>query len=386
MDVCLHAADRIISLDQAPAGGLLQNVEHLLTVAEPIEKGRQGPHIHAEAGKEQQVRVDTLQLVHDRADVLHALGHLHPQPLLDTPAERMAVLRRPEVVEAVGKRQRLGVGQAFAHLLDAAVDVTAMHVELADDLAFERHAETQHAVRGGVLRADVDDIFVLLEQDVAVADEAAVRRQFKARGAVLRHFVGHAQRVEPRVVILTQGVPHPVVAQEQAPHVGMVQETDAEIVEDFALVEFRSLPQVADRRKPALLAAGGQRPQHDVLARRGGFEVVDRPEPLFAPVHARQAAQEIESLGPQACSQGVEFLHRDGEHPVPGLRPHGAGFPGRYFFVDIHCFSPPSTFKSFFSAVRSRRSSSSYSCLPICLFTPPKNRCNFTLRCNCISP
>ena len=27
-----------------------------------------------------------------------------------------------------------------------------MHVELADDLAFERHAETQHAVRGGVLR------------------------------------------------------------------------------------------------------------------------------------------------------------------------------------------------------------------------------------------
>ena len=179
---------------------------------------------------------------------------------------------------------------------------------------------------------------------------------------------------------------HPIVAQVQPPHVGMVQETDAEVVERLALVQLGGLPQVAHRGQDRAFAFRSQRPHHDVLARRGGFEVVHHAEALFAPVHARQAAQEIESLGPQACSQGVEFLHRDGEHPVPGLRPHGPGFPGRYFLSDIHCFSPPSTFKSFFSAVRSRRSSSSYSCLPICLFTPPKNRCNFTLRCNCISP
>ncbi len=132
--------------------------------------------------------------------------------------------------------------------------------------------------------------------------------QLEARGAVLRHLVAHAQRVRaPGRSPCAGDVPHPVVAQEQPPHVGMVQETDAEVVERLRA---RSAPRPSTGRTPRagprVSRLRGQRPHHDVLARRGGFEVVHRPEPLFAPVHARQAAQEIEALGPQACGHPAE--------------------------------------------------------------------------------
>lgn len=63
--------------------------------------------------------------------------------------------------------------------------------------------------------------------------------RLETRSAVLRHLVGHAQRIERRIVILAQRIPHPVVAQEQPPHVGMVQKPDAEIVEHLAFVQAR---------------------------------------------------------------------------------------------------------------------------------------------------
>ena len=106
-----------------------------------------------------------------------------------------------------------------------------MHVELADDLAFERHAETQHAVRGGCCGP--------MLMTYSSSSNKTLRWRMKLPSAVssklgaLSFDTSLVMRngFEPRVVILTQGVPHPVVAQEQAPHVGMVQETDAEIVE-----------------------------------------------------------------------------------------------------------------------------------------------------------
>ena len=283
------------------------------------------------------MRVDALQLVHDGADVLHALRHLDAQTLLDAHAEGVAVLRGPEVVEAVGQRQRLGVGQALAHLLDAAVDVAAVDVELADNLTLERDAEAQHAVRGGVLGTDVDDILALLEQEAALADEAAVGHQLERGGAVARDLVAHAQRVERLVVVLAQGVAHPVVTQVEAPHVGVVQEADAEVVEDLAFVELGTLPQVAHRGEHPLRAVGRERAQHDILARRGRFEVIDRADALLAPVDTREAAQEVESrLVTEPRGKVVEPPRGNGVEAVALVGPDGRRLPGRYFFVERH--------------------------------------------------
>ena len=268
--------------------------------------------------------------VHDRADVLHALGDLDPHRPLDAHAQRVAVLRGAEVVEPVREREGLRIGQLLAHLLDAAVDVAAVYVELADDLALERDAEAQHAVRGRVLGTDVDDVLALVEDRRALADVAAVGQQLVARRIVARDLVAHAQGVQRRVVVLAQGVSHPVVAQVEAPHVGMVQEPDAEVVEDLAFVELRGAPHVADRRQHGPLAVGRHRAQDDVLARGGGFDMVDGAEALLAPVHAREAAQEVESLGMQPLGQRVQPLGRHGEVSVALLARDGRGFPGRH--------------------------------------------------------
>ena len=233
-----------------------------------------------------------------------------------------------------------------------------------------------------MLGSDVDHILVLVENRPAVADEAAVGGQLETVGRIARHLVAHAQRVERRIIVLAQGVAHPVVAQEQPSHVGMVQEADAEVVVRLALVEFRSTPQVADRRQHGMLPVRSLCPQDQILARTGCLEVVDHTEPLLAPVHTRQAAQEVETFGLQPFGQRMQALCRHGEHPVAGIVPHGRGFPDRdlLFQGRIHRFSSLSTFNSFFSAVRSRLSSSSYSFSLIWRFTPPKKRCRRTLR------
>ena len=305
----------------------------------------------------------------------------------------MAVLRSAEVIQTVGKSERLGIGQAFAQLFDAPVDVAAVYVELFDDFAFERYAEAEHAVRGRVLRTDVDDVLVLLEEHVAAADDAAVGLELVARRTVVRHFVGHTERIgfPALVVVLAERIPHPVVAQVEAPHVGMVDEADTEEVEHFALVQLGPLPDVADRRQTALLAARGEDFQYDVFSRRGRFEVIDGTQPLFAPVHTRQAAQKIEAqrrIVVQIPGQIVELFDRDGEHPVAGLRIDGSGYFCRNYLLQVHTFffSSGSTFSSGRSAVRSSRSRFSYSFLSICRLTSPKNFCSLTLRCSCIIP
>ena len=77
VDVVLQSTYSIIVLNQASARGLLHAVQHMLAVAHGIEERRECAHILGTAAHVEQVRVNTLQLVHDGADVLDAVGKLH---------------------------------------------------------------------------------------------------------------------------------------------------------------------------------------------------------------------------------------------------------------------------------------------------------------------
>ena len=53
--VGLHAADDVVVLYEASAGGLLEDVEYLLAVAEAVEECCERTHVHTQTREEQQV-------------------------------------------------------------------------------------------------------------------------------------------------------------------------------------------------------------------------------------------------------------------------------------------------------------------------------------------
>ena len=108
---------------------------------------------------------DARQLGEEHAEILRADRHFEVEQLLDR--EHIAVLhaQRRAIIEPVEIRQRLLVGLVLDQLLGAAVEQADMRIEPLDDLAVELHHQPQHAVRGGMLRAEVDR--VVLDLDVA---------------------------------------------------------------------------------------------------------------------------------------------------------------------------------------------------------------------------
>ena len=146
MQVGLHTADHVVVLDEASAGGLLEDVEHHLTFAEAVEERGEATHVKHQTGEVEQVGVDTLQLVHDGTDVLRTLGNLDAGSLLDAHAQGMAALVCAQVVQTVGQGECLRVGEALVHLLDAAVDVSADRVYTLHRLTVEGDTHTQCSV------------------------------------------------------------------------------------------------------------------------------------------------------------------------------------------------------------------------------------------------
>ena len=63
----------------------LDEVEHVLAVAEAVERGRDRADLQAHLAEEQQERRDARQLGEDRAQVLRARRRLDPHQLLGAP-------------------------------------------------------------------------------------------------------------------------------------------------------------------------------------------------------------------------------------------------------------------------------------------------------------
>ena len=244
-DVVLYTTNGVVVLNQASAGGCLEDVENLFTVAETVEESGQGSQVHAETREEQQVRVDALQFIHNGTDVLYSFAHFDAHRFFDTHTQGVAVLVCAQVIQAVGQCQCLWIGKAFAHLFDASVDVTAVYVQLLDDFPFQTYTETEHTVSGRMLRTDVDDVFIFVEQNVTLFYHATVGQFLVVVSHVVRFFVAHTERVEAFVIILAERMSYPVFTQIQTAHVRVTDEMDTEEVVCFAFVELGCFPDVA---------------------------------------------------------------------------------------------------------------------------------------------
>jgi hypothetical protein len=76
--------------------------------------------------------------------------------ILRRAAEGVRVEEVREVVHPLDDRDDLPVGLVLGRLLDAGVDVADDRLQIAHDLALERHEQAQDPVRRGVVRAHVE--------------------------------------------------------------------------------------------------------------------------------------------------------------------------------------------------------------------------------------
>lgn len=87
-----------------------------------------------------------------------AQRRLDAQQLLDGHDIGVLVAHHGHVVQAVHVGQRLDEGLVLGQLLGGAVQQADMRVGALDDFAVELEDQAQHAVRGRVLRAEVERV------------------------------------------------------------------------------------------------------------------------------------------------------------------------------------------------------------------------------------
>ena len=197
-EIVLEPADAVEVRVEATAGGRLDEIEDVLTVAEPVERRREGTDLEAHLPEEQQEGGDTRQLGEGRADPLGARRRLDPHELLGPVHERNFVREARQPVDAVDERRHLGIRAELGELLVPAVHVPDHRIGREDALAVEAHDETQRAVGGRVLRPEVEDHVAGVELDVDLR-VGEVAHRFGWHGHVARHLDGSLAPVDPRV-------------------------------------------------------------------------------------------------------------------------------------------------------------------------------------------
>jgi hypothetical protein len=178
VDIGLQTADSVIVLDESSTRCLLHDVEHMLTVTHTIEECCQGGEVLCAGSEEQQVVVDTLQLVHDGADVADAVAELYAHSLLNDADEGVTMVHGAEIVQSVSEGERLRIGHALHHLLHTAVDISEVRIDVLDGLTVNHSSQTKHTVGTRVVRTEVDDEVVVIEQRCLVSTRSPQSLRF----------------------------------------------------------------------------------------------------------------------------------------------------------------------------------------------------------------
>ena len=90
------------------------------------------------------------------ANKLAALGKLDAQQLFHRQAEGVLLIHRRDIIEPVEIGHRLHIGLVLDQLFGAAVQQPDMRIDALDDLAVEFQHQAQHAMRGRMLRPEID--------------------------------------------------------------------------------------------------------------------------------------------------------------------------------------------------------------------------------------
>ena len=205
-------------------GELLGQVHRLLADAEELlEAGVEACVVRRQANVEQ-MRVQTLDLEHDGADVLGARRDMNALGALDGLGVGHRVSAAADAADTVGKERHGVIVQArLGDFLHAAVHVEQTVVGVDDRLALHEQAEVAGLVGGDVQRSHGDERSLLA---LGVGQEFVVFHVARGGGAetVIHRIL--AQRVQPA---------GPIVGKHQATAVGQTLGNQAKHIAQLAL-------------------------------------------------------------------------------------------------------------------------------------------------------
>ena len=183
------------------------------------------------------MRSDAEELGHHDADGLDPIRHLDAGELLDRQHVGQVIHHPAQIVDPVGVRDEAVPGLALGHLFRAPMMVADVGHRIDDLLAIELQHDSKRAVRGGMIRAEVQEHEVLFL--VAALHSPFLGFELERGLLFVLAQSGEHVRVElggARRVFLAARVTLPVTRQQNSLEVGVVLEADAEKIPGLALV------------------------------------------------------------------------------------------------------------------------------------------------------
>ena len=156
--IAVHAARTVIGGVHARAADRLVAVHQLFALAEGVQHHRHRAQIQAVGADPHQMIEDAGDLVEHGADVLRALRRLDAHQPLDGQHVGVFVAHHRHVIQPVHVADRLVERLALRQLLGTAMQQADMRIGADHGFAVHFQDQAQHAVRGRVLRAEIQRV------------------------------------------------------------------------------------------------------------------------------------------------------------------------------------------------------------------------------------
>ena len=154
--VAREAADAHVRIREPGARQVVHVLEDVVAHRHQVQERGHAAHFHDGGRDARAVVGDAVVFGQQRAQPDAAWRELDTQRFLHCFGIGEVVVHRRAVIEPVGVRDDVVVRVVLGFLLEAAVQVAAMHVCVHDLLAVDLRDDLDRAVRGRVRRADVD--------------------------------------------------------------------------------------------------------------------------------------------------------------------------------------------------------------------------------------
>ena len=142
------------------AGNHFHQVHEHLALAHGVKQHGHRAQVHGQRANDEQMARNPGEFGHQHAYILGAFGHLYVEQAFDGNGKSQVVGGRADVVQPVGQRKDLRIGEVLGQFLGAAVQVADEGVGALDDFPVHLQDEPQHAMGAGMLGSEVEQHFL----------------------------------------------------------------------------------------------------------------------------------------------------------------------------------------------------------------------------------